>query len=187
MNRSLVTLIALVGGVLPGNAQRRDGCGQTGFHFPTATFEQSLKDSGYLLTRESLLSALADPMPDVRSMAAEKIGESGRIEAIPAMMRAFAAERDECTKGNIKFAMHILGVGATWDPNQHPGGQPLVSPFRRCTPSDPPVLSVTLGPTADRNYMSPVYDKPAVRISVRNLTPKRSRSSEGHRLPTSTR
>jgi hypothetical protein len=161
-------------GSLPIAAQRLDGC--TTFQSPDVhlpiqavsreTREHGLKDAGYTLAGDSLVSALSDPRADVRGAAAQSIAEQvvGRTLLAP-VLRAWLAEKDACSAGAMLNALSQLMHGVAWDPTQHPGDQQLVTPFQSCTPSGRQVMSATIEQTRDQYYSGP-----AIRLTYRNQT-----------------
>jgi HEAT repeat protein len=61
------------------------------------------------LSKESLVSALKDPDPQVRYLAAEKLSEDNARDAVPAITQALEDETVPATRINIAFALALLG------------------------------------------------------------------------------
>jgi hypothetical protein len=176
MGRLCTTIMLLAAGSLPAVAQRLDGCvdhAAPGAHGAShgVSYEERdlvLRGFGYSLTQESLLRALADQRPDVRSLAALKLAmEVGRKAELAPIMQAWLAEEDLCTKAGMGAALSWLVGGLAWDAAQHPGGQWRVTPFQTCTPSDPALVSLTIEKATEARTPGP-----AVRISVRSQMPQ---------------
>jgi len=176
MKRLYSTIVLLAVAPLAASAQRLDGCpedfGRPGVHFvdhPTdAETDQRLKESGYMLTNDSLLSALHDLRPDVRSLAAGKLSTGGQAGALSAITQAWSAEKDQCTKTKMDDALSKIGSRLVFNSTQHPGGQQRVTPFQPCTPSEPQVLSFNIEQLKDSHNHVP----DDIRITLRNLTPQ---------------
>jgi len=73
------------------------------------TNEQWLADCGVESTKEALLSALADPRPDVRSTAAQTLAQRRQNDALPAIAAAFSVERAPGTRMVMAYALALLG------------------------------------------------------------------------------
>jgi HEAT repeat protein len=73
------------------------------------TIDHALRRHHVALTRSGLLSALRNPEPEVRGLAAAKLAQDRTTEAIPDMVEALAAESVPLTKMNIAFALAQLG------------------------------------------------------------------------------
>ena len=85
MIRIYVTIMLLAAGSAWADGERKDGCsaGRTTSppHVQTVSGEardRGLMGAGYTLTRDSVISALSDPMPEVRSLAALRLSSSGQ-------------------------------------------------------------------------------------------------------------
>jgi hypothetical protein len=81
-----------------------------------------LLDSRYALTRASVLSALRDSRPNVRSLAAQELSAGMRQSDLMPMMQAWIAESDHCTKFVMFLALQRLLRGLSQDVKQHPSG-----------------------------------------------------------------
>jgi hypothetical protein len=166
MPQFCLAFVLIAAGSVPLVAQRFDGCGSS--QSPsTETRDRGLRDAGYSLTRDSLVSALSDRRPDVRSVAAQKLAEIGARSAFAPIMQASITEEDGCTVGAMNGVLTRLMRGIAWDTKLHPGGQYRVTPFQACTQSDRPIISLSIEQTTD-----PYFSGPAVRISFRNQTPQ---------------
>jgi hypothetical protein len=162
MNRIYTTIMLLIAAVVPVQAQRLDGCvAQKDTQLPLTlvgassreAMDRGLQDSGVVLTRGALAAALGSPKPDVRSLAAMKLGEIGKKDDLAPLMQAWLAETDTCTK-----------VAMLQDITQHPGGQPWVTPFQTCNESAAPLVKLTV------EQVDALGAGPTVRISARNQT-----------------
>lgn len=173
MRRVCATIVLFAAGSVPVLAQRLDACvnyAAPGVH-ETITApsrearDRGLQDAGYLLTKDSLAKALSDQRPDVRSVAARKLGEIGGRAELTLIMQAVLAERDQCTKARMYTTLTLLTDILAFDAKQHPDGQWRVTPFQACTPSEHKIVSLTIEQTT-----APHFSGPAARISVRNLS-----------------
>jgi hypothetical protein len=171
MGRVYATIMLLVAGSLDVAAQRLDGCVNGAVpdaHGPVHAVSQEernrgLEGAGYLLTRNSLVSALSDPRADVRSIAASTLqGAWGKAELAP-ITQAWFVETDFCTRARMASALSRIGDEVAADAKQHPGGQQRVTPFQPCTPSEPSRITFTMEQEFD-------YSTAAVRIAGRNDT-----------------
>ncbi len=174
MNRILIRLaVILAAAASCEGAQRLDGCGATPspdgwVHAPSVeTLDRNLERAGYTFTRDSLLSALHDPRPDVRSLAAGKLGRDGETGSIMALVEALRVEKDTCAQGTMELELGMLGGSLLRASRQHLGGQVRVTPFQACTPSEPPVLALTIEQVPRPAY---VTLGPVVRVTVRNVS-----------------
>ena len=103
MNRvgAIIILAALTSLRVP--AQRLDGCPEHpggGFIVAGPSQQdagQSLRASGVADTREAQAAALMSSRPDLRSLAALKLGLRGDKADLELLVRAELAEKDECT------------------------------------------------------------------------------------------
>ncbi len=110
------------------------------------------------------MRALGDLRADVRSVAALKLAqEVGSGADFAPIFQAWQAENDTCTKVGMSVALSGLVSGI--DPKQHPGGQPRVTPFQPCAPSDHSLAYLTIEQATDAKVPGPT-----IRISVRNQT-----------------
>jgi hypothetical protein len=169
MKRIKVVLILLAAGSSPILGQRLGGCPAReapGFvSLPSdLAVDQGLRDSGVISTWEIIRIALGDPRPDVRSLAALKLGEVGRKADLDPLIRAWLAEKDACTRTVMGFGLGRLAPLAI-DASQHPRGQPWVTPFQECTIAVPPLVTLKI-----EQVTEPLRSSPTVRISVRNET-----------------
>ena len=73
------------------------------------TVEQFLERHGYALTPEDLVSALRDPAPEVRSLAAAKLAKDQLKSAVPALGEAFSIERAPGTQMWMASGLATLG------------------------------------------------------------------------------
>jgi len=106
--------------------------------------DKGLLDSGVALTREALTIALGDPRPDVRSLAALKLGEIGKQADMAPLMQALIEEKDDCTEFAMRDGLQSLVPGLAYDARQHPGGQPWITPFQPCKASEPALVTLTV-------------------------------------------
>jgi hypothetical protein len=168
MKRIYSTIILLAAGSLAAAAQRLDGCPvhQTPFSVAqTASGEavdRGLQDSGVSPTRESLAIALSDSRPEVRSLAALKLGKIGQRADVAPLLRAWAAEEDTCTAGIVRQGLERLLQRFAFDPGRRPD---FVAPFQPCTAPEPLLVSLNLEQVKAR-----FYDGPALRVTARNQT-----------------
>ena len=178
MGRVHLTITLLIAGSLPIAAQRLDGCaagdGPSSFTATREIVDGGLQGSGVALTREALTVALQDPKADIRSLAALRLAYDGATiaqeeswdkAALSALMRAWAAESDPCTKRRMNMALNMYMPVIVNDRSQHPGYQPWIAPFQPCTADEPPVLTLTV----EQATVSPT-SPPTVRISIQNQT-----------------
>ena len=173
MNRILRVGIILAAIATCAVAQRLDGCGAAPsadgwVHPPPAeTLDRNLEGAGYTFTKESLLSGLHDPRPDVRSLAAWKLGRNGETGSATAIAQALSTEKDACAQGTMEGALGMLGGMLIGSSKQHPGGQLRPTPFQACTPSEPPVLALVIEQVPRPAY---VAAGPVVRVTARNVS-----------------
>ena len=153
MNRIYLTVILLGAALPPAAAQRLDGCPERPDPFAGTIVpgiegvDRGLQYSGVALTREPLLTALADSRPEVRSLAGVKLGKIGQKADIAPLVRAWVAEEDKCSKTILSFALGRLLRRFASDASQHPGFQPSVTPFQACTASEPALVSLRVEQT----------------------------------------
>lgn len=173
MHTLTIASMLLVAESLTVAGQRLDGCvvPSPDVNYPIQavshkTRDRGLREAGYSLTRDSLVSALKDSRADVRSAAAQtlvdEIGGKGLLEPI---MESWQTEKDPCSAGAMNASLSELMHGLAWDTKQHPGDQQWVTPFQECSPSGRELMSVTLVQTHDQYYSGP-----AIRVTYRNLT-----------------
>jgi hypothetical protein len=123
MYRLSLTVILSLGAAVPSVAQRLDGCvnyAAPGVHeitqAPTRDArDRGLQNSGYSLTRDSLLSALADQRADVRAVAAQKLAENGGRAVLEPILQAWSTEKDSCTKSGMAGALSETLHAVAWD------------------------------------------------------------------------
>lgn len=78
-------------------------------NFPPITFAEALRSHGITdLSEESLIAALRNSDPEVRSLAANKLAEDGHLDAVQAIEAALADERDLNAQANIAEALSAL-------------------------------------------------------------------------------
>jgi hypothetical protein len=156
---------------LPASAQRLDGClsdpqaPPTFPHFTSAARDTALKEAGYQLAANSLISALNDKRADIRSLAALKLALTAPGVALNPLMQAWLAEKDPCTRDQMEAALNLVGPEVAWDAAQHPGQQIRVTPNQPCKPSEPALLLLSVEQVPDAGGPGP-----ELRISVRNVT-----------------
>jgi len=173
MKRLIEIGVILIAAAACAAAQRLDGCETiTGVGTVRGksqeTLDNNLRQAGYTFTKESLLSALRDPRPDVRGLAAGKLSETGDAPSLNALAEALSIEGETCAHFEIGFAIGMLGQDLfLTSGKQHPGGQPFVTPFQPCTPSDPPVL--TLAIEQDPSSLTGA-NGPLIHVSARNVS-----------------
>jgi len=81
----LFLLVALIAGFLPLSAQRIDGCNEGRISsLSDAEVDWGLRHSHYRTNEESLLAALSDARPPVRSLAALKLASAKRKRGLGA-------------------------------------------------------------------------------------------------------
>lgn len=168
MSRICLSFILLVfkGSISAAAQQRLDGCSDSHVLPSAGSRDRGLKESGYFPNRDSLLSALHDLRPDVRSLAALGLASGGNKTDLPPILAAWLSESDTCTKSAMLIALSQLVEVLSWDPIRHPEGQRRVTPFQACTvPSTPPSITLTIEQVA-RDAGS----GPAVRLTARNNT-----------------
>lgn len=177
MNRFSQVSLILIAAAACAAAQRLDDCQVGGGPLggPPQTFrsksadvlDSNLKGAGYTFAHDSLLSALRDPRSDVRSLAAGKLAENEDTGAIEALAEALSADSDDCARMAIRSAIGRLGERLVWPSNQHARGQRHVTPFQACTPSAPPVVTLTIEQEAHPANPS---NWPVVRIAAKNVS-----------------
>lgn len=79
------------------------------------TFGELLRGHNIELTQSALIGALKNPDPEVRYLAAQKLGEDKATEAIPAITQALASEKVPWTRMNIAFALASMGESIGFD------------------------------------------------------------------------
>jgi hypothetical protein len=162
-------MLAALGSV-PALAQRLDGCpeeqtGRTIFSLPSSgAIDREVRNSGVGTTREALTAALVSPRPDLRSLAALKLGGAGKMADLEPLMQASRAEKDPCAQIAFASALGSMAAALVHDPAQHPGRKPWIAPFKPCEPVEPPLTQLTLTQGSTTNFGTPT-----VEISVRNL------------------
>jgi hypothetical protein len=185
-NRICLPIALLVLGSLPVRAQRLDGCapddGPSTFSITREVLDTGLQRSGVALTREALTVALQNPRADIRSLAALRLAFERVPTTLPrdgatiahedwdkadmsALVRAWAAESDSCTKREMNIALNMFAPPIVNGRPRHPGYQPWITPFQPCTASEPPVLTLTV-----EQATVPSTSPPTVRISIQNQT-----------------
>jgi hypothetical protein len=164
--------MVLVAGSLPMAAQRLDGCPEVYDPFSSGTapsgkaLDQALRGAGVGLTRDVLTIALLDPRADIRSLAALKLSVADNELEVSPLLKAWASEKDPCTKGIIGRSISTVVGSLAWDRAQHPGDQPRIAPFQTYTPSPSPLVTLTV--EQETRYLN---STPTVRITARNQTP----------------
>lgn len=172
-HRRFITMMLLAAAGYPSAAQRLDGCPEQETRFlsissPSAeALDRGLRDSGVAVTRDGLAIALGGPRADIRSLAALRLEEFGQKADLAPLMRAWAAEKDNCTKAMMGFGLEMFVPRIAFDDQQRSGGQSRIAPFQGCTASEPPLPSLAVEPVT-----GPGIVMPAVRISARNQTPQ---------------
>jgi HEAT repeat protein len=73
--------------------------------------ERALEHYGFALTADALESALHDPRPEVRSLAADKLARLRKKDAVPALVEAFSTESAPGTQMWMARALATLGDG----------------------------------------------------------------------------
>jgi len=146
-------------------AQRLDGCsGNTVSPLSDQARDYALRNSGHPLNESSLASALEDSNPSIRSLAALKLASLQQKKYLAPLMRAWAAERDTCSRFQIENALSQL-LGRVW--RDEPGPHAVrVVPFQPCAPSGTAGVSLRV----EQSSVPSSYDGPQVRITARNLT-----------------
>lgn len=83
------------------------------------TLDEALRGHNIELTQSALVDALKNADPEIRYLAAQKLAESKKRDAIPAIVAAFTSEKAPLTRVNIAFALAQLsdatGFGALED------------------------------------------------------------------------
>lgn len=79
------------------------------------TFGELLKRHNIELTQSALITALKNPDPEVRDLAANKLAEDGATEAIPAIKQALASEKVPWIRMNIAYALAQMGESIGFD------------------------------------------------------------------------
>lgn len=83
------------------------------------TLDEALRSHNIELTQPALVGALKNADPEVRHLAALKLAESKKADAIPAIVETLASEKVPLTRVNIAFALAQLsdarGFGALED------------------------------------------------------------------------
>jgi hypothetical protein len=172
MIRTCITIIVVAAALPQAEAERLDGCTPptsegTLAHVRVVSSEAralALRGVGYTLTKESLTSALTDPRPEVRSLAAQHLVSDWQIGVLNPVFQAWLSETDTCAKAVMKVAVNELAGFLASDISQLPAGQQRVKPFQACTPSDTPIISLRV------EDASSSYPGLTMRISVTNLT-----------------
>jgi len=174
MNRLIKAGVILTAATACAGAQRLDNCQiltlLTDGHTETfqnksdETLDSNLRGAGYTFMRESLASGLRDPRPDVRSLAAWKLGQTLDTSSLAPLAEALPAEQDSCAKASMAFAIVSLGVKAS--SKQHPAGQWYATPFQACTSSEPAILTLTI----EQKTLPDITSGPVIHISARNVS-----------------
>jgi HEAT repeat protein len=83
------------------------------------TLDEALRSHNIEPTASTLVNALKHADPEVRYLAAQKLAESKRTDAIPAIVEALASEKVPLTRVNVAYALAQLsdtrGFGALED------------------------------------------------------------------------
>jgi HEAT repeat protein len=79
------------------------------------TIEQMLERRGVQLTPEAVVNALVDSRAVVRSLAAKKLAQDKRREAVPEIVAALSAEHASGTREILAFAAASLGAAQGFD------------------------------------------------------------------------
>jgi len=179
-NRKCLLIALLALGSVTMRAQRLDGCaadnGPSSFSATREVVDGGLQRSGVTVTREGLTLALQDPKADIRSLAALRLAYDGATvahdrswdtAALSALVRAWAAESDPCTKARMNMALNMFAPVVVDERPRQPGYQPWITPFQPCKASEPPVLTLAV-----EQATSPSNSIPAVRVSIQNQTPE---------------
>ncbi len=156
------------GASVVASAQRLDGCTQPTVgeihreSIPADILAQRLKSAGYLTSdRATAIAALSDPRGDVRSLAALQLSEIGLRPDLAPMIRAWASENDDCTRGWLEISLAALTSKLRGDPRK--AFQWRVAPFQACIPSSQEPISLSIGQVRESGYPGP-----AIRVVVRN-------------------
>jgi len=161
-----LVLLSFSAGVVSASAQRADGCLANGVSTVSdVARDRFISGAGYSLSESSLLSALRDRDPSVRSLAALKLATLDQNTSITLLTRAWSAEQDHCTQGHIGMAIGQLLL-RYWTADPVPGRRMASLEF--CRPSSPEIVSLRLEqispPEADDSR------GPTIRLTARNQT-----------------
>jgi hypothetical protein len=136
------------------------------FSLPSSeAIDRDLQDSGIGATRDALTAALSSARPDLRSLAALKLGSEGGKADLGPLMQASLAETDACTRAAFASALGSMALALVHDPAQHRELKPWIEPFKPCKPVEPAMAELTVAPGKSNSFGAPT-----VEISVRNLT-----------------
>lgn len=167
MRQSLEAAILMAAALTWANAQNAAG-GCWAQRAPSAeapaTLDHILRAAGYTSTRASLTSALRGPSTDLRSVAAARLAMSEGTSAIPVILAAMAGEENHCAHLGMRLALASLGKPVYALTLARRGGQTLAAPFQPCTPSKPPILSLSIEPVPQAQSTVPV-----IRVTLRSL------------------
>ena len=82
---------------------------------PLSTFEEALQKHGVKLTVPELVQALKSTDPEVRWLAAVKLGQDNVGEAVPAIRDALRSEPDPITRVNVASSLARFGEAEGFD------------------------------------------------------------------------
>jgi len=148
-------------------AQRLDGCPTTknpvqAVYVPTAeAADRALASFGIGAARAELLGAMDNPRAEVRSLAGIQLAERGSADLAP-LLRSWAGEQDECTKGVMRHALSVLVSRLSFDPAQHPEGQIWIAPFQQCASRPQPLITLKIEQVGRPSAV------PTIQITARN-------------------
>lgn len=162
---SSVAVIFVAGGT-PLSAQRADKCDSGGlFDIDHGVREGVLRGAGYSSAEASLISALTDLDPSVRSFAADELASHKEKRLISLLMHAWSTEQDNCTRAHVGFALQPL-LQLHWSLLPETNASGIAE--RMCMPVANPVVALEL-----EQFTPPsgwTYQGPTLKITPRNLT-----------------
>lgn len=115
------------------------------------------------LGQDELLTALGDPRPEVRLLAAQMLSQSGDKSAVGPLTDAWNNETGPCAKAALEQRISFLVGRLSLDPSEHTDGRKWIAPFQSCSASGSQPVKLTVEPEAGPS--------PVVRLVARNLTP----------------
>jgi hypothetical protein len=168
MARSMTVLQAaamFAAALVPLAAQRADGCDDAVQLVHNAGGGRVLGAAGYALAETSLISALSDSDPSVRSLAADNLAQRKDRRLIPILMRALSVEKDGCTGEHIRLALQPI-VQLHWSQRLE-AGEPTSS-AQVCASPASALVSLELKQVDPAAWWS--YQGLTIEATIRNLS-----------------
>jgi hypothetical protein len=164
----VVCCLALIATAVPMHlaAQRSDGCFDGApLNIAEDVAERVFSKAGYSRTEASLVSALTDPDPSVRSLASDKLASGKDKRLIRVLMGAWSIEKDYCTRGHIERALQPI-LQLHW--SQMPGSSASEALQPVCSTPASPLVALELRHITPEPYWT--FQGATLEITIRNLT-----------------